>query len=176
MVWEFSIWGVCVSVFHFLGPKPSHRRYAAPSRTFYVMKMLFIFRIAPIRLNSSLRWERCYLASPGTTLAPVILRSLFCIFYNTGGGSILVSGMVGSTTHVPYCHARLQFFARNSLLLFCINSFTIHCMFLTSLSPCEVSGIPFPSSHTFSINWLWLWCWTTFALIDVGGSDRANNS
>ena len=30
-------------------------------------------------------------------------------FYNPGGGSIFLSGMVGSVTHGPYCDVRLQF-------------------------------------------------------------------
>ena len=97
-------------------------------------------------------------------------------FYNPGRGSILVSGMVGSVTHGPYCDSRLQFFAMNSLLLFCITYFTIHCMFLTSLFTCEGLGMPLSSPHPVSINWLWLWCQKTVALISVGGSERYNKS
>ena len=40
---------------------------------------------------------------------PCNLEAIFLDFYNPGGGSILVSGMVGFVAQGPYFDARLKF-------------------------------------------------------------------
>ena len=78
-------------------------------------------------------------------------------FYNPVGGFILVGGMLGSVTNGPYCDARLNFLLLEVHCYFLfITSYTINCMFLTSLSPCEGLCLSLSYAHTVIINWLWL--------------------